>query len=582
MLSQISLSQIANSIKYNCAWEDFDINGDFVIETGNKEQKFYSEKQNKKAESYLQQDIKAERDTTNNVTANDIDYFNRMIPNKCCFCKAKFTNVNKPTLERIDNDIAHTKDNCKLACQLCNSTRSNKDADMAKLMIQMYKYTIVKNLPMTIDDEEVYWFLRKSIHGVLSQVFHQYNIKGLIHINKLQYNPEENNVTAYDLDYIIMHIQDLDFNSLYPRAFCGIYNKNNLYTRGKMYMAGRVTKHIKICEANGQDYRDSKRKEMMNIINSEDRFSEEKRQLFIALVKSHIDKNHINEHINFTPIWRKRTYKTDEKTVGKFTYEKMKKYGISVNKQVTKLTSLLSTHDEYMSFSSYYLWLLIDYCHFIIDYVEEIVLFTKHTAFKSFVEIMAEKRQQAMKEGNQAKQLYFNNIMNSSYRADGQNNEKFDKIGIYNKQQTYLKQLNKGFTDTRKICEDRYLVSINPDSFSAHKCIQESIFTQDNSKFWYLCFIYFFLYKCIDMNRVHFCCMDTDSMYLAISGSTIEGYKQQFKHVINDREFWDEHYKEQLPWDGCSIAEKKETTRLRYRIIERKHHLSSSKMLFCN
>ncbi|KAA6378792.1 MAG: hypothetical protein EZS28_025681, partial [Streblomastix strix] len=312
MLSQISLSQIANSIKYNYAWEDFDINGDYNIETGNKEYKFYSEKWNKKIESYIQQDNKAGRDTTNNVTANDMDYFNELIPNKCCYCQAKFTSVNKPTLERIDNNIAHTKDNCKLACQLCNSTRSNKDADVAKLMIQMYKYAIVKNLPMTIDDEEVYWFLRKSIHGGLSQVFHQYNIKGLTHINKLKYNPEENNVTAYDLDYIITHILDLDFNSLYPSAFCGIYNKNNPYTGGKMYMAGRVTKHIKIRDANDQDYRDTKRKEMMNIINSKDRFSEEKGQLFIASVKGHIDKNYINEHINFPPIWRKRTYKTDE------------------------------------------------------------------------------------------------------------------------------------------------------------------------------------------------------------------------------------------------------------------------------
>ncbi|KAA6389896.1 MAG: hypothetical protein EZS28_014580 [Streblomastix strix] len=137
---------------------------------------------------------------------------------------------------------------------------------------------------------------------------------------------------------------------------------------------------------------------------------------------------------------------------------------------------------------------------------------------------MAKKRQQAMREGNQAKQLYFKNIVNSSYGADGQNNEKFDKIGIYNKQQTFLKQLNKGFTNTRKICEDRYLGSINPDSFAAHKCLQESVFTQDNSKFWYLCFTYFFLYKCIDMDRVHIYCMDTDSMYLAISGSTIEGF----------------------------------------------------------
>ncbi|KAA6384279.1 MAG: hypothetical protein EZS28_020194 [Streblomastix strix] len=51
--------------------------------------------------------------------------------------------------------------------------------------------------------------------------------------------------------------------------------------------------------------------------------------------------------------------------------------------------------------------------------------------------------------------------------------------------------------------------------------------------------------------------MDTDSMYLAISGSTIEGYKQQFKHAIKDQEFWDKHYKEWLPWECCTIAEEK-------------------------
>ncbi|KAA6395983.1 MAG: hypothetical protein EZS28_008488 [Streblomastix strix] len=51
--------------------------------------------------------------------------------------------------------------------------------------------------------------------------------------------------------------------------------------------------------------------------------------------------------------------------------------------------------------------------------------------------------------------------------------------------------------------------------------------------------------------------MDTDSMYLAISDSTIDGYRQQFKQIIRDQEFWDEHYKEWLPWEGCIIAEEK-------------------------
>ncbi|KAA6372695.1 MAG: hypothetical protein EZS28_031777 [Streblomastix strix] len=55
-------------------------------------------------------------------------------------------------------------------------------------------------------------------------------------------------------------------------------------------MAGLVTRYIKIYEANDQAYRDTKRKEMKIIINSEDRFSKEKGQLFIASVKGLIDK----------------------------------------------------------------------------------------------------------------------------------------------------------------------------------------------------------------------------------------------------------------------------------------------------
>jgi hypothetical protein len=53
--------------------------------------------------------------------------------------------------------------------------------------------------------------------------------------------------------------------------------------------------------------------------------------------------------------------------IGKYTYNFMKANGIKVDKEERKLTQLLSTHDQFMSFSSYYLWFLIDICHFVID-----------------------------------------------------------------------------------------------------------------------------------------------------------------------------------------------------------------------
>jgi hypothetical protein len=54
MLTQISLSQIFNSDKYNYAYKDFDINADYNIETAYKEYKFNSDKWCDKCESHLQ------------------------------------------------------------------------------------------------------------------------------------------------------------------------------------------------------------------------------------------------------------------------------------------------------------------------------------------------------------------------------------------------------------------------------------------------------------------------------------------------------------------------------------------------
>ncbi|KAA6387324.1 MAG: hypothetical protein EZS28_017151 [Streblomastix strix] len=51
--------------------------------------------------------------------------------------------------------------------------------------------------------------------------------------------------------------------------------------------------------------------------------------------------------------------------------------------------------------------------------------------------------------------------------------------------------------------------------------------------------------------------MDTDSMYLAIAGSQFEGYKYGLKYVIKDQQFYDQHYKEWLPWNDCTVAEGK-------------------------
>jgi hypothetical protein len=105
------------------------------------------------------------------------------------------------------------------------------------------------------------------------------------------------------------------------------------------------------------------------------------------------------------------------------------------------------------------------------------------------------------------------------------------------------------------INDQYYLVSVKPRNFRCDTCIQEAYFTLDNAKFWYLNFVYNFMYKCLDMSRIHFIEGDTDSAYWAVAGDPAEGIHQQFSAVISDRKFYDEHVYDWFPHPDGTIAD---------------------------
>ncbi|KAA6360403.1 MAG: hypothetical protein EZS28_044070 [Streblomastix strix] len=137
--------------------------------------------------------------------------------------------------------------------------------------------------------------------------------------------------------------------------------------------------------------------------------------------------------------------------------------------------------------------------------------------------------------------------MNSSYGSDGMNTEKYHKVKIMSKKQTERAIRSNAFMDEQKISEDSYLVQMNPEHCSCKTPLQVAFFVLDNAKYWYLNFIYNFMYKCLDMNRIHFIEGDTDSAYWAISGNVNEDFTQQFNAVINDREFYNDNAKYFFP-----------------------------------
>ncbi|KAA6363244.1 MAG: hypothetical protein EZS28_041229 [Streblomastix strix] len=240
------------------------------------------------------------------------------------------------------------------------------------------------------------------------------------------------------------------------------------------------------------------------IINSAGRFTD-LGQLFIAQLKGHIDEHYINDFINFPPIFRNLSYQSSKAVIG-----------------------------EYIS---YYLQFLIDDCHFIIDDIKQLVTFDKHTKFNAFVNVIMNKRIEAIKV----------KIMDKTIEA-------------------HTKQ---SWMNDRKLADNLYAVQFNPKNCKCNTCLQVAYFTLDNAKYQYLNFIYNFMYKCLDMTKLHFVEGDTDSSYWAISGKQIilndtnqqqyeDNLHQGFKYFIKGQQFYDANAKYFFPTiDGDKQDEKK-------------------------
>ena len=131
LCQNISLASCAAQMKYLSCFNSFDINKNYQIKDDKNEQDFKLtlNKFNKMCDNYKIQDEIAKRETKNNININDFDYFNDLLlkDNLCPMCYRRFTNKNKPTLDRIDNSKPHIKDNLKWMCRYCNCYKSNHD-----------------------------------------------------------------------------------------------------------------------------------------------------------------------------------------------------------------------------------------------------------------------------------------------------------------------------------------------------------------------------------------------------------------------------------------------------------------------
>ncbi|GHU20290.1 hypothetical protein FACS189472_11380 [Alphaproteobacteria bacterium] len=443
-------------------------------------------------------------------------------------CKEKFTKILQPTLDRIDCKKGHSADNVRPCCAPCNMCRSDR--------------------PTTIDNEAVYHLLRNGITGGLSNVMHRVNIAGDTKINHFKISVGDIHTygglsfCSKDSDNVMTHVMGVDFNSLYPFAMGSIRRPWIKYDNGTMYMPAALVEYTA-----DPDKATSIFNEIFSTRFAETDTEAKSGLLLIVSLKGHIDSPYLNEFINFPPIFRNINIDTDDAAVvGDITAQQIKKVGVTGGTQ-RKLTQLLSTHDEYMTFSSYYLYFLIDRCHCIVDENAEIVTFTKTDCFKKFVTTFMNRRIAAMKLGNKGYEKYCKMMMNSSYGFDILNEEKYTKTKLCDYAETKDSQRRPNFISARRINNDLYLVTYRSTHYKCNTCIQLGLFTLDNAKYAYCAFAYDFLYRCLDMSKIHFIEGDTDSSYLAIAGNPDHDIHQGFRYVVADRGFYHKHYYEWFP-----------------------------------
>jgi hypothetical protein len=128
----------------------------------------------------------------------------------------------------------------------------------------------------------------------------------------------------------------------------------------------------------------------------------------------------------------------------------------------------------------------------------------------------------------------------------------YRKVKIMNKHKTNLAILTPNYRCATKIGHDAYLVESVPKTFQCKTCVHIGVATLDIAKMLYLNFIYNFMYKCLDMDRIHYIEGDTDSGYWAIA-SAASSPNPGFQDVIKDEKFYMENIDKYLTSDFYGV-----------------------------
>jgi hypothetical protein len=201
----------------------------------------------RKCDGYNKQDLKKNRDISENICVNYQILIQGLIkfqPNGCIICDQQFHCLNKPTFDHIDNNRSHTLENCVLCCCKCNQRRGTKSLEQVQVKVQKLKFCKEHGLATTIADSGVIELILKGVTGGNSFVSRRYKIAGETHINRLIHDIDNYRIISKDTENIMTHVCGVDFNYLYPSPYSSIKTNKIGYTDSRLLMCGGVKFYI--------------------------------------------------------------------------------------------------------------------------------------------------------------------------------------------------------------------------------------------------------------------------------------------------------------------------------------------------
>ena len=175
---------------------------------------------------YRRMDKKASRECT--LSATDVLEILQRDRMRCTHCLSQlqpvqFANGVKVddaecwSMDRIDNAIGHTADNCITACTKCNKARSSTSVSAFRRKLASQQHTDANpNMVYVINEanKEIYYILKAGMTGGASTVFCRYQEEGKSHISRTVYN-EETNEWSVKQGELCKRVLGFDANALY-------------------------------------------------------------------------------------------------------------------------------------------------------------------------------------------------------------------------------------------------------------------------------------------------------------------------------------------------------------------------------